>query len=147
MRSNWRSAVVKGAARSPSAICWLRSFSSALANAAALAAPACCLRAVLSFSTTETQSIVAAARRLRSARFLFTLSIALAHALWAAGCPFRRSTFVVLRGMTTGKFVMGIPTRLSSSRCAVWAQAEHRRVWRSIPHSATLLARADEVIE
>jgi hypothetical protein len=99
MRSNSRSAAVKGAARSSSAICWLRSFSSALANAAALAAPACCLRAVLSFSTTEPQSIVAAARRLRSACFLSTLSIALAHALWAAGCPFRRPTFVVLRGM------------------------------------------------
>ena len=89
----------------------------------------------------EPQSIVAAARRLRSACFLFTLSIALAHALWAAGCPFRRPTFVVLRGMTTGKFVMGILTRLSISRCAVWAQAEHRRVWRSIPHSVVVSVR------
>jgi hypothetical protein len=33
--------------------------------------------------------------------------------------------------MKTGKFVMGILTRLSISRCAVWAQAEHRKVWRS----------------
>jgi hypothetical protein len=33
----------------------------------------------------------------------------------------------VLRGMTTGKFVMGILTRLSISRCAVWAQANTGR--------------------
>jgi hypothetical protein len=35
---------------------------------------------------------------------------------------------VALREMTTGKLVMGILTRLSISRCAVWAQAEHRKV-------------------
>jgi hypothetical protein len=29
-----------------------------------------------------------------------------------------------LRGMMTGKFVMGTLARLSISRCAVWAQAE-----------------------
>ena len=32
-------------------------------------------------------------------------------------------------------------TRLSISRCAVWAQAEHRRVWRSIPHSVVVSVR------
>ena len=43
--------------------------------------------------------------------------------------------------MTTGKFVIGILTRLSISRCAVWAQAQHRKVWRSIPHTVVVSVR------
>lgn len=43
--------------------------------------------------------------------------------------------------MTTGKFVIGILTRLSMSRCAVWAQAQHRKVWRSIPHTVVVSVR------
>jgi len=43
--------------------------------------------------------------------------------------------------MTTGKFVIDILTRLSISRCAVWAQAEHRKVWRSIPHTVVVSVR------
>ena len=42
--------------------------------------------------------MVAAARRFSSACFLFTLSIALAHALWAAGRPLCRSMSGVLAG-------------------------------------------------
>jgi hypothetical protein len=43
--------------------------------------------------------------------------------------------------MTTGKLLIGTLTRLSISRCAVWAQAEHRKVWRSIPHTVVLSGR------
>src|SRR4051794_13758500 len=46
-----------------------------------------------------------------------------------------------LRGMTTGKFVIDVLTRLSISRCAVWAQAQHRKVWRSIPHTVVVSVR------
>jgi hypothetical protein len=59
---------------------------------------------------------------------LFTFSIDFAHALCAAGRPLCGSMTGALGGMTTGKFVMGILTRLSIRRLAVWAQAEHRKV-------------------
>jgi hypothetical protein len=68
-------------------VCRLRSFSTVLANASALAATACCLRRMLSFSTTEPHSVVAAFRCFSSACLLFTFSIDFAHALCAAGRP------------------------------------------------------------
>ena len=55
-------------------MCRLRRFSTVLANASALAATACCLRRMLSFSTTEAQSVAAAARCFSSACLLFTFS-------------------------------------------------------------------------
>ena len=88
-------------------MCRLRSFSTVLANASALAATACCLRRMLSFSTTEPHSVVAAARCFSSACLLFTFSIDFAHALCAAGRPLCGSMTGALGGMTTGKFVMG----------------------------------------
>ena len=113
-RSNSLSAILTG-----SPVCRPRTFSTALANASALAAPACCLSAVLSFSTTEPQSVVAAVRCFRSACLLFTFSTDFAHALWAVGRPLFRSRTGALRGMTTGKFVMGTLARLSIRRWAV----------------------------
>ena len=44
----------------------------------------------------------------------------------------------VAGGMTTCKFVMGSLDRLSIRRLAVCAQAEHRKVWRSMPHTVVL---------
>ena len=103
--------------RSP--VCRLRSFSTVLANASALAATACCLRRTLSFSTTEPHSVAAAARCFSSACLLFTFSIDFAHALCAAGRPLCGSMTGALGGMTTGKFVMGTLERLSIRRLAV----------------------------
>ena len=94
-------------------MCRLRSFSTVLANASALAATACCLRRTLSFSTTEPHSVVAAARCFSSACLLFTFSIDFAHALCAAGRPLCGSMTGALGGMTTGKFVMGTLARLN----------------------------------
>ena len=98
-------------------MCRLRSFSTVLANASALAATACCLR--LSFSTTEPHSVVAAARCFSSACLLFTFSIDFAYALCATGRPLCGSMTGALGGMTTGKFVMGTLARLSVRRWAV----------------------------
>ena len=78
-------------------MCRLRSFSTVLANASALAATACCLRRTLSFSTTEPHSVVAAARCFSSACLLFTFSIDFAHALCAAGRPLCGSMTGALR--------------------------------------------------
>lgn len=100
-------------------MCRLRSFSTVLANASALAATACCLRRMLSFSTTEPHSVVAAARCFSSACLLFTFSIDFAHALCAAGRPLCGSMTGALGGMTTGKFVMGTLERLRIRRLAV----------------------------
>ena len=100
-------------------MCRLRSFSTVLANASALAATACCLRRTLSFSTTEPHSVVAAARCFSSACLLFTFSIDFAHALCAVGRPLCGSMTGALRGMTTGKFVMGTLARLNVKRWAV----------------------------
>ena len=105
-----------------------RTFSTTLPNASALAAPACCLRAVPSFSTTEDQSVASAARCFSSACLLITFSIDLAHAAFAAGRPSGGSMIGVSGGMTTCKFVMGSLDRLSTRRLAVCAQAEHRKV-------------------
>ena len=60
-----------------------------------------------------------AANCFRSACLLFTFSIDLAHALWAVRRPLCRSMTSALRGMTTGKFVMGTLARLSVRRWAV----------------------------
>jgi hypothetical protein len=73
---------------------------------------------MLSFSTTEAQSVAAAARCFSSACLLFTFSIDFAHALCAAG-PLCGSMTGALGGMTTGKFVMGTLGRLSIRRLAV----------------------------
>ena len=100
-------------------MCRLRSFSTVLANASALAATACCLRRTLSFSTTEPHSVVAAARCFSSACLLFTFSIDFAYALCATGRPLCGSMTGALGGMTTGKFVMGTLARLSVRRWAV----------------------------
>jgi hypothetical protein len=92
------------AARSLSAICLLRSFSTVFAHAAALAATACCLRAMLTFSTAEPQSgvlTVIAVRGLRSACLLLSFSTAFTHPLPAAGRPIWRS--MALGCVTTGK--------------------------------------------
>src|SRR6185436_18640827 len=84
------------------------------------------------------QSVASAARCFSSACLLITFSIDLAHAAFAAGRPSGGSMIGVSGGMTTCKFVMGSLDRLSTRRLAVCAQAEHRKVWRSMPHTVVL---------
>jgi hypothetical protein len=59
---------------------------------------------------------------------MFTFAIDFAHALLAVERPSYRSVTGGLRGITTGKLLIGILTRLSISRCAMLAQAENRKV-------------------
>ena len=102
--------------RSP--VCRLRSFSTVLANASALAATACCLRRMLSFSTTEPHfgsvlPLAVLARLVYCSPSRLILPTRFAQQGPCAG----RSP--ALWAMTTGKFVMGTLGRLSIRRLAV----------------------------